>query len=73
MNRQGSSPEDPLLSHLCEQLVHFIEARQEMMDLYPYFGFGFDCSGLFFQGRKTIGQYGPHVQPDDQWCSQNLS
>ncbi|XP_038051706.1 KICSTOR complex protein C12orf66-like [Patiria miniata] len=30
----GSNPEDRLLSHLCEQLVHFIEARQEMMDLY---------------------------------------
>ncbi|XP_022091131.1 KICSTOR complex protein C12orf66 homolog isoform X2 [Acanthaster planci] len=34
MGHQGSNPEDRLLSHLCEQLVHFIEARQEMMELY---------------------------------------
>ncbi|XP_071804317.1 KICSTOR subunit 2-like isoform X2 [Asterias amurensis] len=31
---QAASSEDKLLSHLCEQLGHFIEARQEMMELY---------------------------------------
>ena len=33
---QAASSEDKLLSHLCEQLGHFIEARQEMMELYLF-------------------------------------
>ena len=31
------APLDRLLSHLCEQLEHYIEARKDMMDLYPFY------------------------------------
>lgn len=32
---QSPAPLDTLLSHLCEQLEHYIDARKDMMDLYP--------------------------------------
>lgn len=34
---QSPAPLDTLLSHLCEQLEHYIDARKDMMDLYEQY------------------------------------